>query len=237
MIEKLGIAIITHHCLPDLQAAVESIVARTTPPYDLVVWDNSEDWRTGEWASLCERMTYIRSPYNVGCCVSRNALATLMLKRGISHWVVMDQDVTITAPGWAEDMLAVFAQYPDTGIVAWKCIADQLQAHYDMDATGATPQVPGACCMVSGACVRAVGGWYPGALFNRLEDSDFCFQAGLKGFKTRLVLGEQRIAHTHPGSGMARHPRANQVGALSDAIFQQRAHAFGYPLVSGVTAP
>jgi len=236
--ERIGIGIIAYHSLPDAQRAVESVLARTTPPYDLVVWDNSEDFKTGAWVmSMPARFDYIRSPYNVGCCVSRNKLSEMFIRRGLTHWVILDQDVTITAPGWTEDMLAVFQKYPDTGIVSWDCIPKQLMAHYDCDETGATPQVPGACCMVSADCVRGVGGWYSGTLFYRLEDSDFCFQAGLKGFKTRLVTGEQKIAHTTFSSGMGRHPRCAAIQALSEAVFQQRSAQFGYPKVPGVNCP
>ena len=235
---KLGDAILCYNLVDDARRAVESGLAHQSPNVFRMVFDNSDDFRIGEFM-LTEHpeIVYVRSPANVGCCVSRNAIASRMIREGCTHWVVRDQDVEILANGWLEDMLAVFQKYPDTGIVSWDCIPKQLMAHYDCDETGATPQVPGACCMVSADCVRGVGGWYSGTLFYRLEDSDFCFQAGLKGFKTRLVTGEQKIAHTTFSSGMGRHPRCAVIQALSEAVFQQRSAQFGYPKVPGVNCP
>ena len=235
--EKVGICIISFNSPEDAKDCVASIVAHTPKDNPILLWDNSTQFVTGSWAvNQAATFDYIRSPYNVGTCISRNAASSWMLRHGLLKWVFMDQDVRVTADGWLDDMLAVFQKYPDTGCVAFKFIADQLQAHYDMDESGATPQVPGACCMWSAECVRAIGGWYPGALYYRIEDSDACLRAGIKGFKTRLVLGEQKISHDHPSSGMARNPRDAAIRAVSEAIFQQRARALNFPKIPGVTA-
>ena len=239
MTPNIGVAIITYQSPNDAQACLDSVIHHSPEKVPILLWDNSHDARTLVLAIDYEKydhIKYVRSPGNVGCCVSRNHIFMDAIRKGLSHVCVLDQDVRVTADGWLDDMLAVFQKYPDTGCVAWKFIADQLQTGgYEMDETGATPQVPGACCMWSADAVRAIGGWYPGAMFYRLEDSDACLRAGLKGFKTRLVLSENKISHDRPSSGMARNPRDSAIRALSETIFQQRAHQFGYPRIPGVT--
>jgi GT2 family glycosyltransferase len=151
-----------------------------------------------------------------------------MLRHGLLKWVFMDQDVRVTADGWLDDMLAVFAAHPMTGIVGWRCISDQLCKQPIGDG-GLVPQMPGACCMFSAECVKMVGGWDHRFLYYRAEDTAFCFAARDKGFTTRLVMGEQRILHDHPGSGMARNARDVQVRAVSEAMFRQMAAARNWP--------
>lgn len=234
---RLGDAILCYNSPDDARKAVESGLAHTPTDTVRMLFDNSQDFRIGAFM-LAEHpeIAYIRSPYNVGTCISRNWIAQRMIREGCTHWAIRDQDVAITADGWLSDMAAVFQQYPDTGIVSWECIAKQMTPHYERKDTGLTPEIAGACCMVSAACVRAVGGWYPKTLFMRMEDTDFCFQAGLKGFRTRLVLGEQKIAHDRPGSGMARNPRDAQSREYSETVFRQRCDQFGYPRIAGVNA-
>jgi GT2 family glycosyltransferase len=235
---KLGDAILCYNSPDDARKAVESGLAHTPADTVRLVFDNSQDFRIGTFMrNEHPEIAYVRSPANIGCCVSRNRIAEAMIRAGCSHWVVRDQDVVILADGWLADMAAVFQQYPDTGIVSWECIAKQITPHYERKEGGLTPEIAGACCMVSAGCVRAVGGWLTKTLFMRAEDTIFCFDAGLKGFKTRLVLGDQKVAHPAPSGGMGRHPRCAAVQAESEAIFQARCAQFNYPKVPGVNAP
>ena len=134
---KLGDAILCYNLVDDAKRAVESGLAHPSPNVFRMVFDNSDDFQIGEFM-LTEHpeTTYVRSPVNVGCCISRNVIAARMIREGCTHWVVRDQDVEILADGWLDDMLAVFQKYPDTGIVSWDCIPKQLMAHYDCDETG-----------------------------------------------------------------------------------------------------
>ena len=227
MIEKVGIAIITYNSPDDARACVESVDRHTTAGYSLLL-DNSQDFRTGAWAIGLPHWTYIRSPYNAGTCVARNRIAEWMIAHHRDHWVVLDQDVRVTATGWLDDMLAVFQKYPDTGVVSWACINEQM-SHAAMDLTDAVPEVAGACWMVSAACVKAVGGWCPKVLYHRFEDSAFCFEAAAKGFKTRLITGAQKIDNPSPGGGTGRNPRNVAVRAESDRLFAEVAAKKGWP--------
>lgn len=231
MTPKLGVAIITFQSPDDAAECLKSVLAHTLVTGPVMVWDNSQDFKTGvKLLPEIVSVEYIRSPYNVGTCISRNAIAARMIRAGCSHWVVMDQDVRVTADGWLDDMLAVFTAHPDTGCVSWRCISDQL-CKQPVGPDGEVPQVAGACSMFSAACVRAIKGWDHRALFYRMEDTAACFAARDAGFRTRLVLGDQKIVHDHPGSGMARHPRGAQVRALSEAIFRQMAATRNWPAV------
>ena len=225
-----GDAILCHNSPSDARRAVESGLAHATPNVLTLVFDNSQDFRIGTFMfAEHPEIAYVRSPANIGCCCGRNRIAEFMLRAGCDLWVARDMDVVITGAGWIEDMAAVFQKYPDTGIVSWQCISDQLCNAQKPDETGAVPQVAGACCMVSAAAVRAVGGWATKTLFMRMEDSAFCFDAGLKGFKTRLVIGEQKIAHPTHSSGMGRHPRCAAIQAYSEAVFRQMEGQKGWP--------
>ena len=236
MNERIGIAVLCYNSLPDVQAAIASVRAHTAQPYDLVIWDNSDAFHVGTWAVAQEGLTYIRSPYNLGTCCSRNRLAELFIRRGLSHWVVMDQDVLVIGNGWVEDMLALFQKYPDTGIVGWKLGYDQMSPKYAIDPTGVVPETPGLCCMHSADCVRAVGGWEPLCFYDRFEDTGYCFAAGLKGFKTRLIVGEQKVAHASPHRGTGSNPRNDVIKAESHKLFMRRTAELGFPRIHGINA-
>ena len=236
MTPSIGVAIITYQSPDDAKACVDSVIDHSPEETPILVWDNSQDARTLTALRDYGQIEYVRSPGNVGCCCSRNHIVEWVIRKGLSHVCVLDQDVTATADGWLADLLAPFEQYPDTGITSYECIPKQLMTGgFDCDETGVTPQVPGACCMISVACVRAVNGWAREFMFYRGEDSDFCLRAGLAGFRTRLVRGVQKTAHPTHSSGMSKNPRCAAIQAVSEAIFQQRARAINFPKIPGVT--
>lgn len=227
----IGVAIITFQSPEDAAECLKSVLAHTLTTGPIIVWDNSQDFKTGTLLlSELGSVEYVRSPANVGCCISRNHIWERFLALGVTHGVVLDQDVRVTADGWLEDMAAVFEKHPDTGIVSWDCINQQM-AHHVPDATGAVPEMPGACCMYSAACVRAVGGWESRVLYHRFEDSAFCFEAAAKGFKVRLVHGVQKIAHPAPGGGTGRNPRNETIKEASNRLYAEMSAQRGWPSV------
>jgi len=233
--ERLGDAILCFYGFEDLMRAVESGLAHTPGEVFRFVFDNSEDFRIGEWVMYEHpEITYIRSPYNIGCCPGRNRIAEAAIRAGCTHWVVRDQDVEIIADGWMEDMLAVFRAHPDTGLVGWKLGYDQMSPRFQIDETGMVPETPGLCSMYSAESVRAVGGWNPAYFFYRGEDSRHSLAIGLKGYKTRLVLGVQKIAHNNPHQGLGRQPKMKREGERSLALFERETVELGFPRIPGI---
>lgn len=226
---KIGIGILAFYGLDDLKRAVRSVQKHTKLPHALMVFDNSENDEVGEWVRHhAADVAYVRSPFNVGCARSRNEMAMWFGQRGIRHFVVMDQDVEVVGDAWAEDMLRVFVEHPDTGIASWHLAYRQMSPRYTVGKDGAVPEVPGMCCMYSLDAVKATGGWHPGYFFYRF-DSDFCLHAATKGYKTRFVWPDMdKVRHNHPHRGVGRHPRKAAIVKASEAIFRRRAKQLGF---------
>jgi len=230
MIERVGIGILSFYGLGDVKVALASVREHTKVPYDLLVFDNSENFEVGEWMlAHATDAAYVRSPYNVGCSVGRNRACEIMIANGNQHMIIMDQDVQVIADGWVQDMLDVFARYPDTGIVGWE-LANRIPPRHPRDKTGAVPELPGMCNMYSLECITAAGGWCPEYFFYRF-DTDFCLLAGTKGYKTRVVNPDgtgDKVKHNHPHQGINRHPRAAAIRAESQTIFNRRKKELGF---------
>jgi len=229
MSERIGIGILCFYGLDDVKTAVASVRRHTQVPYDLLVFDNSEDFEVGEWAlDHGDGAAYVRSPYNTGCSRSRNRMCEFFAARGIEHFIVMDQDVEVVADGWAQDMLTVFGKHPDTGIVGWELANRTMGPHHARDATGVVIELPGMCNMYSVACMAATGGFCPEYFAYRF-DTDFCLLAGTKGFKTRVVWPDtDKVRHNHPHQGVGRNPRMGAIRKQSQTIFNRRKKELGF---------
>jgi GT2 family glycosyltransferase len=231
MAERIGVAILAYYALGDLKTAVRSVQEHTQLDYHLMVFDNSEDAEVREWMMHhCPSAEYVRSGYNVGCAVARNRIAERMARQSIRHFVVMDQDVEVVEDAWAARMLAVFARYPDSGIVGWELANRTMGPRHNRDKTGRVPELPGMCNMYSMECVAAADGWCPDYFFYKF-DTDFCGCAGLKGFWTRVVNPDgthDGVRHNHPHRGTKRHPNAATIKRQSQELFKRRHAELGF---------
>ena len=227
----IGIGVLAYYGLPDVQRCLPSIQQHTVNDYHLLLFDNSEDTEIREWVSRqMPEVEYVRSPYNVGCTVSRNRMAARFAQLGVRHFVVLDEDVEVVATAWDAEMLAIFGKYPDTGIVGWELANRSMGPRHARDETGVVPELPGMCNMYSMGCVRSVGGWCEEYFFYRW-DTDFCLTAATKGYLTRVVNpdgGHDGVAHNHPHRGTARNQRAGQIKRRSQAIFDRRKKELGF---------
>lgn len=231
---RVGIGILAYYSLPDVQRAVAGVREHTRLPYDLLIFDNSENFEVGEWArDHATDAVYIRSPYNVGCAVARNRMSEWFARHGHTHFVIMDQDVEPVKGEWAADMLRVFAEHPDTGVVGWQLAIRQMSPDYKPDKTGAVTELPGMCNMYSLACVAAAGGWCERMVMFRF-DTLFCQRAGKAGFKTRVVMPDtNKIRHNHPHNGIKRNPRWREEQARSRKIYREECEKHGLKVLFG----
>jgi len=234
MSERLGIGILCFYKADEVARAVASVKKHCKADYRILIWDNSENDEVGEWARHhAGDVAYARAPYNVGCSRGRNGIAKWFLQRGVSHFVVQDQDVE-----WVGDagsaMRAVFARHPDTGIASWRLANKQMSGkskHYTPDETGVVTEIPGMCCMYSAACIGAMlrqasadgcedcRPWNTRMLMYRF-DSLFALLAGKAGYKTRVVWPDaDLVRHNHPHKGVQRHPRWRAEQARSRGIY------------------
>ena len=219
--DQVGVGIIAYYGLDDVKRALASIMAHGGEKYHVAVFDNSENFEVGQLVTdSFPSVHYERSPYNVGCSNARNRLAETFAALGIQHFIIQDQDVE-----WVADpvpqMLKVFADCPDTGIVGWKLATEQMGPRYKIDGTGTIPELPGMCNMYSLDAVASIPGWNP-AMFMYRFDSLFCIQARARGFKTRVVMsGRCAVEHNHPHRGIMRYPHWRREQMRSVAIFRQ----------------
>jgi len=120
---SVSVIIPTKNRPSDLALAVESVIRQTVPPQQLLIVDQSEDGESrrrvqerifGE-TELRDRtkLCYIHDAAISGGAVARNR--AMEIARG-DIWVFLDDDV-ILEPGFLEELLQVYVQYPQaTGV-------------------------------------------------------------------------------------------------------------------------
>jgi len=234
---KTGVAILSFYDLPSVRRGLESVLAHAKAGYEVLLFDNSEDWEIGAWMMAKHpTVPYRRSPYNTGCASARNRIVEHFGSLGCELAIIQDQDVVWEGDA-AAPMAEVFRRYPDTGCATWQ-LAVKTMGNHRWDETGALtpPESPGMCCMYSIAALAAgsdagLRGWYPGYGLCYRFDSDACFALWSKGFKTRVVLdGQCMVCHEHPHQGihrLGRHVSAEQT--FSRAVFAQRSAKYQWP--------
>lgn len=228
----IGIAVLAFHQVKLLATAIHSIRRHTRVPYEVLIFDNSgrgdtavRDWTQAHAADAA----YFRPGENMGCSAARNVIAQYFLWRKHPAFVIMDHDVEITAAGWCGDMLAKMNRHADAGIIGWRLANDQT-AKRALPPSGETPEVAGMCQLHRSEAVRAVidqfgTAWceeyYPFHSF----DTDFCLCARKVGWKTYLIMGEQKIRHDRPHTSTTRDRQ--RVIDRSQGILKRRIRELG----------
>ena len=234
---KFGVAILCFYGLASAKTALDSVLAHAKPEYEILLFDNSENWEIGAWMrEKHPTVPYRRSPYNTGSWNARNRIVEHFGSLGCERAIIQDQDVV-----WVGDAVAPMAEvirrYPDTGCVTWE-LAVTTMGNHRWDETGALspPETPGMACMFSIAALAAgndpdLRGWYPGYGLCYRGDSDVCFSLWSKGYKTRVVLnGTGMVRHEHPHQGIHRlGSRLATEQAFSLRVFAQRREKYQWP--------
>lgn len=97
-----------------VRESIESALAQTYAPHEVVVYDDGSSDGTPEvLRSFGDRIVFIRADENRGLAVARNR--AIERSRG-SHVALLDQD-DLWRPGKLERQMALFAAHPDLGLV------------------------------------------------------------------------------------------------------------------------
>jgi glycosyltransferase involved in cell wall biosynthesis len=123
---KVSVVMPVHNAMPYLDNAVESILGQTFEDFEFVILDDASSdgsrERLREWASRDERIRLIEEKRNLGPALSSERVARAARAPIVAR---MDAD-DIAHPDRLKEQLAVFARYPETGIVA--CLCDFIDA-------------------------------------------------------------------------------------------------------------
>jgi glycosyltransferase involved in cell wall biosynthesis len=110
-----------HNAMPFLDVAVESILGQTFGDFEFVILDDASTdgstQRLREWADRDPRIRLIEERRNLGPALSSERVARAARAAFVAR---MDAD-DVSDPDRLGEQLAVFARYPDTGVVACLC--------------------------------------------------------------------------------------------------------------------
>jgi len=229
---RLGICVLAYEQLGMVDKAVASIKRNTEVSAEICVFDNSEGNEIGAMLADKHRtVTYFKAPENLGCTKPRNWFLNYCRQKGYPHAIFMDQDVEVTAVGWARDMRKVVESLPDTGLVAWPLANSRAvfggaqKPEHEADKTGCVLEVPGLCCLHNleafADATEKVASPYDERYFMWGFDTRACLVLRKAGWKTRLVTGEDKIKHDHPHSGVNLNPDRDRHRAHSRRLLRK----------------
>lgn len=180
---------------------VHSLLARTTPPYKLILVDNGSTDGVGEFFDSIAEACVIHAGTNRGFAGGVN----LGLAQAEGHAVLLNSD-TILPEGWLERLVAPLAR-ADVGLVGpvSNCVsgiqqvdAPGLSSLEDIDAfartvgeakagaTVATERLVGFCLLIRDEALRKIGLFDESFGPGNFEDDDYCLRARRAGY--RLVI-------------------------------------------------
>lgn len=224
----VGVGVLCYQRPQDVERFVGAARRHLNGPHRLLVYDNSEDFRTGEFMlRQAPTVPYVKSLSNVGCSIAKNRMVEYFAALGCEYVLLTDQDVEFTA-GPVPPMLRVFREYPDTGAVAWSELCRTAGWGRTPGPTGIVPEVCGVMTMYSLEAIVAIGGWNPEYFLYVGEDTRPCVAMGALGYKTRVIDGPAPARHHDPGSGMRENPVAQAEFHRSVAMFRAECKANGW---------
>ena len=226
--DAVGVGVLVYKNLSDAQGAVAAIRKHTHRDIVLLMWDNSPGDEIAKWAQAQGDLVYIHDQRNIGCSVSRNRMAEEFARRGIAHFVVMDQDVRPCHDRWLPNMLEVF-KHPSTGVAGWHLGTLTMSPRtdeYRPDATGCVPEIPGMCAMYSTQAIAECGGWHPD-IFHFREDTLICLMLAKAGYMTRVIWPDTNgVRHDHGHKAMSSNPRCSELAREGQAVFEREVRKY-----------
>ncbi len=200
---------VTYNRLEQTQDCVNSILACTTEPFELIFVDNASG--DGTAAYLRERFgeeAVIANDANLGFL--RGANQGIAAARG--RYVLLLNNDTTVSPGWLTALQSAAERSPDTGIVSGKIVGPdgrmQLAGAYiafdgsaRMIGEGLSPDTPslseerevcyvgGHCMLIKREVLEAVGPLDESYGFGYHEDTEYCYRARAAGFKVVYTPG------------------------------------------------
>ena len=193
MISVIVVTYNSAHLLPAFAAALHADTQ--APPYELILVDNAS--HDAPWQHIPDAQ-WIRLDQNLGFGTACN--------RGAAHatgdyLVFMNPDVCVS-PGWLIQLQYHLATHPDVALIAPETLypGEQRTLH-----TGIADRstLPGAALMVSRHHWQQLGG-FDEAIFLYWEDTDLCWRAQSRGYRT-VVARDTAVVHQRGGSGGGAH--------------------------------
>jgi GT2 family glycosyltransferase len=222
--ENVDIIVCVHNALEDVRRCLESVVAKTLPPYNVVLVDDGSDAPTaGLLSAFAEThgATLVRHKIAKGYTLAANA----GLRASSAPFCVLLNSDTEVSEGWLDRLVDYMRRDPVVGVVgplsntaSWQSVpnlsegddwaANELPQGMDVDdmarlvARGASRQgiqlgfINGFCMLIRRQAIEDVG------LFDEKtfgagygEENDFCIRARQKGW--RLVAADDAYVFHH----------------------------------------
>lgn len=192
------------------RACVESVLAHTAPPYELILVNNGSRDGTGRYfADLARRHPRVRAIHmerNHG--VYARSFGMQAARGEYICW--LDNDVVV-GPGWLEPLLRALAD-PGVGGAGAEGVALTPDWQHRFHTQGMRPEeaagravdvLVGYCCLYRNLTER-IGGLDPRFHPFWNEDADYSLAVKLLGY--RLVVAPTNVVHRRHGTGLALLP-------------------------------
>ena len=216
----VSVVVVAWGCLPWTRACVESVLAHTPRPFELVLVDNGSPDGTGAYfRELRDRLggtapvQVLTNPENLGYPVGANQGIRAARGRDV---VVLNNDARVRA-GWLEALLQARRSRPGVGIVAPKVLnedgtvqsaggvlhhpdggftipgADEDRLAPPVNARRELTSAGGPCMLLTRELLEAVGAFDEAYSPGYFEDSDLCLRAREAGFSLVYEPGAEVI--------------------------------------------
>ncbi|NCX95458.1 MAG: glycosyltransferase family 2 protein [Chitinophagia bacterium] len=216
----VSIVIPVYNNLEATYNCIRSIYENTaTPNYEVIIADDASPTNMAVLQDMCKNCIYIKNSVNLGYL--RNCNNAAKSARG-TYLVLLNNDTQVQA-GWLEELLYVFNNFPDAGLVGgmliypevllqeaggiiWKDGSGCNYGNRDNVNGGAynyikeADYVSGASYMITKALWEVIGGYDERYAPAYHEDSDLCFEVRRRGKKVYYtpfskVMHEEGLSH------------------------------------------
>jgi pyrroloquinoline quinone biosynthesis protein E len=228
-----------------IRRCINSVLAKTDIPYELIVVDNGSTDDSGHWLESLDVIHLIRNRNNVGAPVARNQ--ALSIARG--NWILFLDNDTIVSNNWLSRFLNHARNHPDVGMIGPRsdCVSgpqavtgvqfsneeelDRFADRWQASHHGQNRPIRRLilfCLFVRRHVVDKIGGIDP--LFDKWgwEDDDYSVRAQLAGFK--LLVADDIFIH-HEGSYTSRSANLDyaQLHQQNWDLFKRKWNIWWYP--------
>jgi GT2 family glycosyltransferase/glycosyltransferase involved in cell wall biosynthesis len=234
----VSIVIPTFNKAEYLYQCLESILAYTQVPFEVVVVDDCSQDQTPELLARLDNATWVRNDANLEFIRTSNRGAGLASGR---YLLFLNNDVTVT-PQWLSTLLATMERYPECGAVQGKLIRpdgtlqeagtiiwrDGSALGYGRDDDPFRPEYSyvrevdycsAACLLVRAELFRALGGLDERYLPAYYEDVDLCFGVRRLGYR---VVFQPQVSVFHYEFGSRSFARAEALCRANQPKFARK---------------
>ncbi|MDR5702659.1 MAG: glycosyltransferase family 2 protein [Thermofilaceae archaeon] len=204
-----SIVIPVHNQLAFTRRCLQSILAFTLEPIELIIVDNGSDDGTEQYlqelAKTNPRVTVIRNPENVGFPVACNQ----GMARAKGDAILILNNDTIVSEGWLRRLHRCLASESNVGLVGPvsnyvageqylpECSYNSIEEMFEFSKDRAkryygfyldTNRVTGLCMLIRREVIKKIGGFDPRFSPGNFEDDDFCLRARIAGYRIKISL-------------------------------------------------